>query len=338
MSAREPQIYTADDVPLADIVENAEQIVDYFNNEADVPFVDVFVEEMDQQTFIQEINEARPDKFEPLAEGEFPGFQNDTSLPNYNELTIRTTKYGKSLGMTQKYVENASSDRVQSKVNEVIEGATETMMEDVFDVIFDSVYDGSGNLWFDIPDHGAYSFDDSHSHQIPDTTTLMNDVGMPDVEGDGYTAQEHFEAAAEHLRHHGWTNGQKVALVSKDWKFKIKQELTHEADYHIPMATDLRNTNIRDMNESQPGGVTLMQSPYLTGDEFLMYDTGIQPVKMYTERDLQLTQPQGGPVVHPGDILNGSVTFDYGVACTNPLAMVEFEAVDVDWTASQTRY
>jgi hypothetical protein len=28
----------------------------------------------------------------------------------------------------------------------------------------------------------------------------------------------------------------------------------------------------------------------------------------------------------------------YGVANTNPLAMVEFDGVDVDWTASQTRY
>lgn len=339
MAQRDPEIYTADDVPLTQISENAEQIVDYFNNEADVPFVDIFVDEMDQQTFIQEINENRPDQFEPLAEGEFPGFQNDTSLPDYNELTIRTTEYGKSLGMTQKFIENSTSDRVQEKINEVVEGATETIMSDVFDVIFESTYDASGDLWFDIPDYGSYSFDkNSHSHVIPDTTTLMNDVGMPDEDSDGYTAQEHFEAAAEHLRHHGWTSGQKVALVSKDWKFKLKNELTHEADYHIPMAEDLRNTSIRDMDAAQPGGVTIMQSPFLTGDEFLVYDAGVQPVKMYTERELQLTQPQGGPVTHPGDIINGSATMSYGVACTNPLAMVEFSGVDVDWTTAMNRY
>lgn len=332
---REPQLYTADDVPLTEVAENAQDIVDYFNNEAEQPFMDLFVDEVDQQTFIQEINEARPDQFEPLAEGEFPGFQNDTSKPRYNELTIRTTEYGKSLGMTQKYIEDVTSDRLQDKIQEVIDGATETMMDDVFDVIFNSVYDGSGGLWFEIPDYGSYEFDDSHSHQVPDTSALMNDVSMPGSAP--YTAQEHFEAAAEHLYHHGWT-GEKVALVSKEWKFKLKQELTHDATYHIPMAENLRNTNIRDMDSVQPGGVTVIQSPYLTGDEFLIYDTNIQPVKMYTERELQLTQPSGGPVMQPGDIINGSATLDYGLANTNPLAMVEFSGVDVDWEESQTRY
>jgi hypothetical protein len=335
---REKHLHTADDVPLEDVVENVEDIVDYFNNEAEVPFMDIFVDEVSQQTFIQEINEARPDQFEELAEGEFPGFQNDTSKPRYNELTIRTNEYGKSLGMTQKYVEDATSEQLQEKVEEVVDGATETMMDDVFDVIFNSVYDGSGGLWFEVPDYGAYQFDDTHSHQVPDTQALFNDIEVPDAAGDGYTAQQHIEAAAEHLRHHGWTTGQKVALVSKNWKFKIKDELTYSADYDIPMAENLRNTSIRDMDGPTPGGVTLMQSPYLTGDEFIIYDAGISPVKMYQDRELQLTQPSGGPVMHPGDIINGSATMSYGLANTNPLAMVEFQGVDVDWTATQTRY
>lgn len=336
--SREPQLYTADDVPLAEIAENAEQIVDYFNNEAEVPFVDLFVDEVTQQTFIQEINEAQPDQFERLAEGEFPAFQNDTSLPEYNELTIRSQEYGKAMGLTQKYIEDATSDQLNRKVQEVVEGATETMMSDTFDVIFDSVYDGSGGLWFEIPDYGAYSFDETHSHQINDSATLMNEAGVPDTNGDGYSAQQHFEAAAEHLRHHGWTSGEKVALVSKDWKFKLKEELINGSDYHIPLADNLRNSDIRDMDAVRPGNVTIMQSPHLTGDEFLLYDTGIQPVKMYQDRELQLTQPQGGPVVQPGDIINGSATMSYGIACTNPLAMVEFDGVDVEWEATQTRY
>lgn len=335
--AREPQVYTKDDVPLVEIAENAQKIVDYFNNEADVPFRDIFVDELDQQTFIQEINEARPDEFDRLSEGEFPSFQNDTSKPRYNELTIRAEEYGKAMGLTQRYVENATSEQVQRKVDEVVEGATETMMTTIFDVMFDSVYDGSGDLWFEVPDYGSYTFDQSHSHQIPDSQTLMDDAGIPDS-GDGYTAGQHFEAAAEHLRHHGWTNGEKVALVSKDWKFKLKQELTYDADYHIPMASNLRNTSIREMDAYSPGGVTVIQSPWLTGDEFLLYDTGIMPVKMYTERELQLTQPQGGPVMHPGDLLNGSATMSFGVACTNPLGMLEFDGVEVEWDDVSTRY
>ena len=333
-----PQLHTADGVPLKEVTENAADIVDYFNNEADLPFFDIFVDEMDQQTFIQEINEARPDKFEKLSEGEFPGFQNDTSKPRYNELTIRTQEYGKALGMTQKFIEDSTSEQLSDKMTEVVEGATETMMDDVFDVMFDSVYDGSGGLWFEIPDHGKYEFDDTHSHQIADSTMLFDDISVPDPSGDGYTASQHFEAAAEHLRHHGWTSGDKVALISKDWKFKLKDELSYGADFHIPMATNMRNSDIRDMDGVTPGDVTLVQSPWLTGDEFMLYDAGIQPVKMYNNRELQLTQPSGGPVLHPGDIINGSATLDYGVANTNPLAMVEFQGVDVDWTSSQTRY
>jgi hypothetical protein len=300
--------------------------------------MDVFVEEVSQQTFIQEINEAKPDKFEKLSEGEFPAFQNDTSLPDYNELTIRAEEYGKSMGLTQKYIENSTSDRVQAKVNEVIEGATETMMEDVFNVIMDGVYDGSGGLWFEVPDNGRYTFDDSHSHVIPDTSTLFNDIdGVPDDGSGNYSALKHIEAGAEHLRHHGWTTGQKVALVSKDWKFKIKDELTEGADFHIPMADNLRSMDIRDM-EPNIAGVTVMQTPYLKNDEFYVYDTGIKPVKTYTERQLQLTQPQGGPVTHPGDIINGSATMSYGLAMTNPLGAVEFSGIDVDYDAVTTRY
>lgn len=335
---REPQIYTADDVPLTEIAEDAQKIVDYFNNEATMPFMDIFVEEMDQQTFIQEINEAKPDRFEKLSEGEFPGFQNDTALPDYNELTIRAEEYGKALGMTQKFIENAQSDRVRAKVEEVIEGASETQMEDTFNVIMDGVYDGSGGLWFEVPDNGRYTFDDTHSHVVPDTTTLFNDIsGVPDDGSGSYNAQKHIEAAAEHLRHHGWTSGEKVALLSKDWKFKLKDELTHGADFHIPMASGLRGQDIRDV-APQIAGCRIMQTPYLKGDEFYVYDTGIKPVKLYNERELQMTQPGGGPVVEPGDIINSTATMSYGVAMTNPLGAVEFGGIDVDYASVTQRY
>lgn len=336
-TVRDPQLYTADDVPLAEIVENAQKIVEYFNEEAEIPFMDAMVEQVDQQTFIQEVNEAKPDQFDRLSEGEFPSFQNDTSLPEYNELTIRAQEYGKAMGLTQRFIENATSDRVQDKVNEVVEGASETMMEDTFNVIMDGIYDGAGDLWFQVPDNGRYEFDDTHSHVVADTSTLMNDVGMPDPNSNGYSAQEHIEALAEHLRHHGWTTGQKVALVSKDWKFKLKQELTYDADFHIPMAENMRAQGVRDMTPTI-AGADVVQTPYLQNDEIIMYDAGIQPVKQYIERELQLTQPQGGPVQHPGDIINGSATMSYGVAMTNPLAAVEFSGVDVDWDAVTTRY
>lgn len=332
----EPELHTADDVPLVEVQENAELIVDYFNNEATEPFIDLFADQVSQQTFIQEIQEAKPDNFDKLSEGEFPSFQNTPDLERYNELSIRTDEYGKSLGLTQRYFENASSDQVQRRIEEVVDGAAETRREAVFDVIMDSAYDGSGDLWFEVPDHGRYTFDDTHSHVFDTTTELVNSVDMPDVGGDGYNTQNHIEAAAEQLRHHGWT-GPKVAVVSKNWKFRMKQELTEAADYHIPAADGLRETSVREM-EFTPAGVGVVETPFLKGDEFILYDTSISPVKVYTDRELQLTRPQGGPVAQPGDILNGSATMSFGVANTNPLAMVEFGGVDIDYDAATTRY
>jgi hypothetical protein len=334
---REPELHTADDVPLTEIAEETQLVVDYFNEEATRPFMDIFVQELTQQSFLQEINEAKPDQFDKISELEFPGFQNQPERDRYNELNIRSEEYGKALGLTQKYIEGATSTQVQNRIEEIVDGAAETQEQAVFDLIMDSTYDGSGGLWFEVPDNGRYEFDDTHSHEHAGTTELFNSVEIPDTAGDGYTAQEHIEAAAEDLRHHGWTSGQKVALVSKNWKFRLRNEIARGQGYHIPMATGLRETSIRDMDKPV-NGVTIMETPYLKGDEFFVYDAGIKPIKMYEERGLQLTRPSGGPATEPGDILNGSATMSFGVANTNPLGMVEYGGVDVDYQSVTQRY
>lgn len=337
VNRREPELHTADDVPLEEIAEETQLVVDYFNEEADRPFIDIFAEELDQQTFLQEINEAKPDHFDKLSEGEFPSFQNQPERDRYNQLTVRADEYGKALGLTQKYIENSTSSQVQNRIEEIVDGAAETQQEAVFDVIMDSAYDGSGGLWFEVPDNGRYTFDDTHSHTHATTDELFGAVDLPDTAGDGYSAQEHIEAAAENLRHHGWTGGGKVALVSKNWKFRLRNEIARGQNYHIPLATGLRETSIRNM-DAQVNGVTIMETPYLKGDEFFVYDTDISPVKIYNERDLQLTRPSGGPATEPGDILNGSATMSFGVANTNPLGMVEYGGVDVNYDAVTQRY
>jgi hypothetical protein len=316
MSNRE--LYTKDDVPLTEVTERVEQLIDWFN-EAERPFMEVFVEEMDQQTFLQEI-EVDPDEWEKLSEGEFPG-SDDPQDPSHNQMTFRTEEYGKALNMSQRFVEKSTAAQIERKVQRMLEGAKQTQERVIHDVIFSGVYDGTGGLWFDIPDYGNYTFTDSHSHEFADSNELFGD-------SDAHAPHEHIEVASETLKEHGWT-GTKVALVSVDWKRYLRNEVTWDMGYHIPMADGLRSADVRDIDFAFDN-TAIIQSPYVTGDEFYIVDPGIKPVKYYEDRPLQLTRPQGGPLLHPGELVNAAGTMSFGAAMVNPLGAAHFAGDSVN--------
>ncbi len=318
--ARNREIFTKDDVPLVEVAEQTQNLIDFFND-ADRPFRDLFVEEVDQQTFLQEI-EAEPGEWEKLSEGEFPGTtraQDD----DYMQMTIRTQEYGRALGFTQKFLENSTSDHVLKQVRNVLEEGMETEDRIIHDVIFNGIADGSEDLWFDVPDHGEYGFTRSHSHTFASSEDLFGDTNA-------HRASKHIEVAADDLRHHGW-NGQKVALMSIEMKRRLRDELSWDADYHIPMATGMRSQNLREMTFSIDG-VEIMTTPYLKGDEFYIVDLGENPVKEYVDREMQITRPTGGPAVEPGQIINSHATMDFGVSMTNPLGAVHFEGTSTNYS------
>jgi hypothetical protein len=313
------EIHTKDDVPLIEVAEQTQNLINYFN-EADRPFRDLFVEEVDQQTFLQEI-EAEPDEWEKLSEGEFPGTtraQDD----DYMQMTIRTQEYGRSLGFTQKFLENSTSDHILKQVRNVLEEGMETEDRIIHDVIFEGIADGSEEVWFDVPDHGNYGFDRTHSHTFADTGELFGD-------SNAHSHLDHIEYAADDLYHHGW-NGQKVLLGSLDFKRGLRNELEGH-NFHIPMATGMRSSDIRDLTVN-PRGVSVLTTPYLTGDEFYIVDVGENPVKEYVDRPMQITRPTGGPAVEPGQIINAHATMDFGVSMTNPLAAVHFEGTSTNYS------
>lgn len=313
------EIHTKDDVPLVEIAEQTENLIEYFN-EADKPFIDLFSEDVGQQTFLQDI-ESDAETWEELSEGEYPGTQTDTD-DDYYQMTIRTQEYGKSLGMTQKFIERSTSDRLLSKVEAVIESGLETQERAVHDVIFEGISDGSEDLWYDVPDHGAYEFERDHSHVFANTGELFGDSME-------HRPSRHLEYAADELRHHGWT-GRKAALCSKDFKRRLRDELSWDADYHIPQADGMRSTDLTDQTITIDG-VELIQTPYLRGDEFFVVSVDEQPVKRYVERDMQVTAPTGGPAVAPGEFINSSGTMDFGVAMVNPLGAVHFAGEDTNY-------
>jgi hypothetical protein len=306
------EIHTKDDVPLWEIAENTENLVNYFN-EADRPFRDLFVDEVSQQTFLEQIW-TDDERFEKLSEGEFPNSVGETYDDNY-QLTINTSEYGQALGMTQRFIERSTSDHVMNKVEQVIENAKETEEQDIYDVVQSGISDGSEDLWFDVPDHGNYQFGRDHSHVFPDSQALFGDTSA-------HEPHEHIERAAEEMRHHGW-NGRQVCLCSLDFKRKLRDELSWDAQYHIPMANGMRSTELRDQTVVIDG-VELVQSPYLQGDEFYNIMVNDGPIKWYQDRPLQLTQPTGGPT-EPGEILNATATMSYGLAMVNPLGAVHFK-------------
>jgi hypothetical protein len=313
------EIFTKDDVPLVEVAEQTQNLVDYFND-ADRPFRDLFVEEVDQQTFLQEI-EAEPDEWEKLAEGEFPGTTRDKD-DNYYQMTIRTEEYGRSLGMTQKFLENSTSDHILKQVRNVLEEGMETEERVIHDVIFNGISDGSEDLWFDVPDHGDYGFNRDHSHVFADSSELFGDTNA-------HSHLDHIEEAADELYHHGW-DGQKVLLGSLDFKRGLRNELEGH-NFHIPMATGMRSTDLRDLTVN-PRGVSVLTTPYLTGDEFYVIGVGENPVKEYIDREMQITRPTGGPAAEPGQIINAHATMDFGVSMTNPLGAVHFQGNSTNYS------
>jgi hypothetical protein len=315
------EIHTADDVPLVEIAEKTENLVNYFN-EADRPFRDIFVEMVDQQTFLDETR-ANYKTWDKLSEGEFPAATRADDDP-YRQMTIRTHEYGDGLGFTQKFIEQSTSDHVLKQVRNVLERGKETEEQVIHDVIFNGISDGSQDVWFDVPDHGNYSFSRDHDHVFADTAELFGD-------SNAHRASEHIEMAADDLRHHGW-DGQKVGLMSIEMKRRLRNELSWDADYHIPMATGMRSNNLRETT-FQIDGVDLLTTPYLSGDEFYIVSVGDNPVKEVMPRDMQITQPTGGPVREPGQILNATATMDFGVSMVNPLGAVHFEGTGTNYTA-----
>jgi hypothetical protein len=305
------EIHTKDDVSLVQIAEQTQNLINYFND-AEKPFVQMFSEQVGQQTFLQDI-EADAETWEELSEGEYPGTMTDTD-DDYYQMTIRTQEYGKSLGMTQKFIERSTSDRLMNKIRAVIKAGKETEERAIHDVIFNGISDGSDDLWYDVPDHGAYTFSRDHSHVFADTNELFGDTSA-------HSVLDHIEEAADQLYHHGW-DGQKVLLGSLDFKRTLRNELEGH-DFHIPMATGMRSSDVRDLTVN-PRGVSVLTTPYLTGDEFYVVNVNEKPVKEYVERPMQVTAPTGGPAMEPGQFINSSGTMDFGVAMVNPLGAVHF--------------
>ena len=319
--ARRHELHTADGKSIEDLLEKARVLFDRYND-AEKPFREMFAETVSEQTFYQEA-EQDDVYWDELAEGEQPRQMRQES-PDGKWLTIRGTTYSKSLGMTQKYIRRTPSEEILRKLRNLLTGAKNTEEQLIYNTLQNGIIDGSG-AWYDIKDYGEYSFTNNHDHVFGNTDELFDDDGTDDT---AYEAHEHIEEAKRELTHHGM-EGPFVALVSNSFKRAMRDEVSWDAQYHVPMANGMRSSDVQDL-DIVIDGVRLVESPWMAGDKFYVTQAANDsPIKFLEERPVQVTRPNGAVVRSPGDLLGANAQADYGCRMADPLAAVEVAATQI---------
>ncbi len=305
------EITTKDDVPLSDLLLDAVAEIDLFN-EAERPFRELLAQTVTERTFRVHTGDMT---WEELAEGEHAR----TGRLDSTEMAFSVKKYGRSLGMSQEFVEDNTSDIVRRQYETLVRGALEKEHEVLFDIIRDGWADGT-NLWFEPEDYGAYTFDKTHSHTFADTEELFGD-------SDAHSATAHIREANKEIRHHG--KRPTIALMSNDMAAEFVDELAYDAQYLIPEAEGLVSTALPDTT-MRVDGVYLMQTAWLTDDEVHVIAADEKPIYFHEARPVQLTQGEfGGPVGDPGQLLGSYGSVRYGAVIADPLAGVKFHMTNV---------
>ena len=316
------EVKTKDGVPLDDLLTKSRRLIDIYND-TERPFRDLFAEMVDQQTFYNEPQNADI-YWEELAEGEHPRTVGREAEDN--QIFIRDKKFGRSVGMTQDFIEKHSEERVMRKIRDMLEGYDNTLQELVMSAFEDGYAQGQ-ELWYDVPDYGAHSFTQNHSHKFADTDSLFDDDGTDDT---AYEAHRHLENAKQELTHHGF-NGPFIALVSTQFKYALRDEISWDAQYHIPMATGMRSADINDL-QIVIDGVRLVESPWMQGNEFWVTQAANgSPVKIYEDSPVHLRRGSegGGPVYSPGDLVGANAYARVGVKNVDPLRAVYANATQL---------
>lgn len=308
------ELTTKDGKSLEDMLQKARTAIDIYRD-AERPFRDLFATEVNQQTFFQEV-EQDDIYWDKIAEGEHPRTVVDDDEKG-KWITIRGDTYSKSLGFTRKFIQNSTSEEIMRKIQRMLEGAANTEDRLVRNAIFNHVADGSGT-WYDIPDFGEYSHSNDHNHVFATTGDLFDDTNA-------HEPHEHLETAKDHLTHHGF-EGPFVALMSTSFKRKLRDELSWDAQFHIPMANNMRSSDLGDL-DIVIDNIRAVETPWMTGNE--VYVTQVDnegPVKFYPEEEVTVTRPNGANVESPGDLLGANGYARMGVRPVDPLRTVNFTA------------
>jgi hypothetical protein len=303
------EITTKDDVPLSQLLLEGVTELELFNQAPRV-IRDMLAQSVSEQTFRVYVGDM---EWEELAEGEHAR----TGGMDSTEMAFNITKYGRSLGFSQEFIEDNPSDMVRRQFSKLAEGALKKEHAVLLDVVRNGWANGS-NLWFTPEDFGAYTFTDSHDHVFADTQELFERDGGTDT--NAHTPSEHLRELSEELEHHGKTP--EIALVGSDFAGALKNELTWSASYHIPTFEGLRTERFPE-NGLVVDGVRVYKSAYLNPNEVHIIAASERPLYFHERRPVQLTNgSSGGPVGEPGALIGAYGSARYGAAIADPLAGV----------------
>lgn len=307
-------LHTKDGVPLVDILNEGQQVLDLFN---DAPRV--VRETLAQNVSDQQFRVFSGDMdWEELAEGEHARTGDTKSA----EMAFGVKKYGRSLGFTQELIEDHSADYVMRRFDALVEGALRAEHDVLFTTLRNGWADGSG-LWFDPEDYGAYTHTDTHDHTFADTDELMSDSAA----GTAHTVEEHLYEAGEHVEHHG--KDPNLVLMSSNSARQLVKELAWGANYNIPTFESLRTTGFPE-NGIEVDGLRCMKTAWLSGDEVHVIAADERPLYFHERRPVQITNgASGGPVGDPGALLGAYGSARYGAVVPDPLAGVKFNMTTV---------
>lgn len=314
-SRRSREVTTKDDVSLRELYDEGTRILDIFNNEAEFPFRDLFVEEVGEQMFKQ----YPPGEFlwEEIAEGEHA---RTAEMEDPKWQTVSVAKFGRSLGMTQEFIEDHSAEMVTRRFEKLVEGASELQRRHIMDAIDKGIADGR-EIWYTIDKYGDYDFNPDHNHRFDDTGELGEKFGFSNADEDGLTPTQHVSLALDDIRHHG-KGSDPVVLCGAGFKRAVREEWMLTQDYHVPQAENMRTDDLWESDFSIDGA-NVIQTSWLTGTDFFVVDRGSEePLKMHEKRPVQLTRPSGGQVQNPSDLIGAYGSGRWGFRMVDPLDAV----------------
>lgn len=306
------ELTTADDVSLSEIFSDVLADVDLFNTAAR-PFRQLLTTDVNERVFRVHTGDMT---WEELAEGEHAR----TGRLDEKQMGFSVSKYGRSLGFSQEFIEDNPASLVQRQVRKLLEGAAQKEHEVVFDTLKNGVADGS-ELWFTPEDYGAYTFTNTHDHTFATTDELFG------TSGTAYSLTAHVRRANRELRHHGMRPS--LGILSSELAENFVDELAYDASYLIPEAEGLVSTALPDAT-IRVDGVTFLQTAHLTGDDAYIVAGDADPIYFHTARPVQLTEgANGGPVGDPGALIGAYGSARYGAVMANPIAAVKFTADNI---------
>lgn len=308
------RILTSDEVDLEELLDYGNDLTEQFNAEADRMFQSLLGQQVDTRTFRRRVGEI---EWSQSGELEKPR----TGRLDSESMAFSIKEYDAGLGWTRNFIEDNPSEILMNDMDALVDGADELMFEETFSVMDNGIADGTELEWTKPPEPGAYEFGKDHDHTYADTEELFGDTNA-------YTRRQHIGKAALDLTHHKYSAD--VAFVSPDFAFNMVMEDSENFDYQIREARELLTTPI-DQIEANVNGTRVVQTAELSGEEFYLFDTSLDPIYYNWVRPIEITQEDGAPVADPSELLGAYGSARFGLQMVNPWAGVKANATQTEF-------